>query len=165
MRTTTLLSLALACLAVNLSGCSYFKTGGGASAGGGGGGGGGSGGGSSTSGGGSTGAPVYSGKVTGTVTYRERIMLPADAIAIVQLVDASKGAVIAEHRVGTMGKAPPYSFTLAYDPSKITESVRYQVRAEIQVRGSARFTTVMPAAVITQGAPANTELVLQAARR
>lgn len=164
MRTTTLLSLALVGLALSLPGCSYFK-GGGASSGGGGSGGGTTGGGSSNSGGGSNSTPVYSGKVTGTITYRERMMLPADAIAIVQLVDASKGAVIAEQRVGTMGKAPPYSFTLAYDPSKIAESVRYQVRAEIQVRGSARFTTAAPAAVITQGAPANTELVLQAARR
>ncbi|HRJ50583.1 MAG TPA: YbaY family lipoprotein, partial [Phycisphaerales bacterium] len=114
-------------------------------------------------------APAYPGKVTGSVLYRERIMLPPDAEVVVQLIDASlveaPPVVIAEQRIPTRGKAPPYEFSVVYDPAAIVSERRYQVRAEILVRGSRRFTTETAMPVITRGSPSAVEIVTVAVRQ
>ncbi|GMV26099.1 MAG: hypothetical protein AMXMBFR58_21300 [Phycisphaerae bacterium] len=126
------------------------------------------GGGSSGSGnatGGST--QTYSGTVTGKASYRERIMLPPDAVVRAQLVDASGPGrtVVAEQQFPTGGKGPPYDLTLKYDPAKINPQGTYQVQVEVLVRGKPRFTTTAPPRVITGGNASTFDVVLTAARQ
>jgi putative lipoprotein len=102
--------------------------------------------------------------VSGTVTYRQRSALPADAILTVRILDASRAdasaTVIAEQRVPTAGKQVPIPFDLAYDRSKIQERNRYVVRAEIRDGERLLFTTDTSYPVITQGNPRSVEINL-----
>jgi len=77
----------------------------------------------------------------GTVTYRERVMLPADAEVVVQLIDASiadiSATVIATDTF--LASTPPMKYSLKYDPSLIEEGRRYQVMARISHDGKLRM--------------------------
>jgi len=91
--------------------------------------------------------------VSGTVTYRERIALPEDALVTVTLEDISladaPSKVIAKHRFVTNGEQVPFKFDLGFDSKKIKENHRYSVRATIEVNNRLRFTTDTVAPVIT----------------
>ncbi|HLO40251.1 MAG TPA: YbaY family lipoprotein [Phycisphaerales bacterium] len=172
MRTAHLATILIASFA--LTGCGLLSSGGGTGGDNGGGrsdgsGGGGSGGGGTGGGSDSVTTAKYSGHVKGTVTFRERIMLPPECTVIIQLIDAStpdaKPQIIGEQRFLTAGKAPPYTFNVLYDPAKINPQATYKVRAEISLRGTQRFTTPSPLPVITQGAPSIADLTLQSARQ
>jgi len=92
-------------------------------------------------------------KVTGTVSYRERIALPAGSVVTVTLQDVSladaPAKVIAKHRFETNGKQVPFDFKLAYHTSKIDSRHRYSVSARIEVNGKLRFITDTSYPVIT----------------
>ncbi|MEF1291762.1 YbaY family lipoprotein [Vibrio sp. M260118] len=100
-------------------------------------------------------------KVTGTVSYRERIALPEGAVVTVTLQDVSladaPAKVIAKHRFETNGKQVPFDFDLAYHTAKIDARHRYSVSARIEVNGSLRFITDTSYPVITD--PNNTDHV------
>lgn len=102
--------------------------------------------------------------VSGTVTYRQRIALPATAVLTVKLVDVSRAdasaTTIVEQRVDTVGKQVPFSFDFAYDRTKIIERNRYAVQAEIRDNGRLIYITDTSYPVITQGNPKNVEIVL-----
>lgn len=97
-------------------------------------------------------------QVTGTVTYLQRIALPADAVLRVQLLNTSRqdapAAVLAE-QVGPAGGtvSPPFAFSLGYDPLQIVASNTYAVQASIEVGGQVRFRSTRAYLVITQGRP------------
>lgn len=95
--------------------------------------------------------------VTGTVTYRERMMLPPSATVNVQLQDVSRAdaaaVVLAEQTITPGGSGPPYAFSLSYDPAQIDERGRYAVRATISDGGQLLFTSTQSYPVITQGSP------------
>jgi len=97
--------------------------------------------------------------ISGTVSYRERIALPDEAVVTVTLEDISladaPAKVIAKHRFMPNGKQVPLAFELAYDPRKIQENHRYNVRAQIEVDGRLRFTTDTIAPVVTDGNKTN----------
>jgi putative lipoprotein len=106
-------------------------------------------------------------KVTGLVTYRERISLPPAARVIVELQDVSRAdapaPTIATQTIDPAGKAPPYPFELAYDPAKIDEKNTYAVRATIRDGDKLLFTSTQRYPVITRGAPTSgIEIVVQA---
>jgi putative lipoprotein len=102
--------------------------------------------------------------VRGTVSYRERIALPPDAVVVVKLSDISRqdvaAAVIAETRVPSQGRQVPLSFELRYDPTKIDDKGLYAVRAVIESRGQTWFTTDKVYPVLTRGNPKEVDLVL-----
>lgn len=102
--------------------------------------------------------------VSGTVTYRQRIALPATAVLTVKLVDVSRAdasaTTIVEQRVDTAGKQVPFSFDMAYDRTRIVERNRYAVQAEIRDAGRLIYITDTSYPVITQGNPKNVEIVL-----
>lgn len=104
------------------------------------------------------------GEITGTVSYRQRIPLPADATVRVQLEDISRqdvpAKVIAETSVATAGKQVPIPFDLKYDSALIVPANRYNLRASIFSGGQMLFATTSSNPVITQGAPARVDLVL-----
>lgn len=102
--------------------------------------------------------------VSGTVTYRQRSALPANAVILVRLVDVSRadasGTVIAEERIDAGGKQVPISFDLAYERNRIQERNRYVIRAEIRDGERLLFTTDTSYPVITQGNPRSVEVTV-----
>jgi putative lipoprotein len=109
--------------------------------------------------------------LSGTVTYRERMMLRPDAFITVRLQDVSRqdapALLIAEDNIKVQGKAVPIAFALEYDPARIDERYTYSVRAEIRDgMGQLLFTTDTMHPVLTHGAPDdNVEIVVVAVRR
>jgi putative lipoprotein len=104
--------------------------------------------------------------LTGILTYRERIALPATAVAYVQLIDLSIGDTPA----GWMGKQTitnpgqvPIPFDLPYDPGRIDPTHLYSIKASIEDgAGNVLFATARNYPVITQGNPAaGIEVVLE----
>ncbi|MEZ8279748.1 YbaY family lipoprotein [Vibrio splendidus] len=91
--------------------------------------------------------------VSGTVSYRERIALPENAVVTVTLEDISladaPSTVIATQEFTTDGKQVPFAFELSYDNNKIKANHRYNMRATIHVDGKLRFTTDTIKSVIT----------------
>jgi putative lipoprotein len=95
--------------------------------------------------------------VTGTVTYRQRIALPPDAVVRLVIEDVSLAGApaksIAEEQVPTNGKQVPIPFDVKYDPAVLNPSHRYQIRATITSGGELLFTSATSYPVLTQGAP------------
>jgi putative lipoprotein len=112
------------------------------------------------------GGGLASARVTGTVTYRERIALPPSAVIKVQLVDVSRAdapaIVLGEQIIQANGRQVPFAFEIAYDPSKIEASHSYAVQARIEDGGQLRFISDQHHAVITRDAPNEVDLVLKA---
>ena len=83
--------------------------------------------------------------ISGTVSYRERIALPENAVVTVTLEDISladaPSTVIATQEFTADGKQVPFAFELSYDNNKIQPNHRYNMRATIHVDGKLRFTT------------------------
>ncbi len=77
------------------------------------------------------GAGAGEARVTGTATYLDRAMLPLGAVLEVVLEDVSRpdapAEVIATDTRDALG-APPFAFSLAYDPADIDERHSYSVR-------------------------------------
>lgn len=109
------------------------------------------------------------GRVTGTVGYRERVALPPTAVITVQLVDVSladaPAVVLGEQVIRANGKQVPVSFDVSYDPARIEAHRTYAVQARIEDGGALRFINDQRYAVITRGAPAHVDLVLKDVRR
>jgi putative lipoprotein len=104
-------------------------------------------------------------RVTGTVTYRERIALPPTAVIKVQLVDVSRAdapaIVLGQQVIQSAGKQVPFSFEIPFDPARIEASYSYAVQARIEVDGRLRFISDRHYAVITRGAPTRVDMVLR----
>lgn len=118
---------------------------------------------------GGTTAPTSGGEavVRGTVAYRERLALPADAVIEVWITDVSPqvtaAPVIAETTVRPEGRQVPISFELRYDPGKIDSSRTYGIRAAIRGGGGIMFAADSARPVITQGHPTQVALWLKRA--
>lgn len=101
--------------------------------------------------------------VTGTVTYRERIALPPDAVVEVQLLDVSlmdvAATLIAEQTI-TPQHQVPIAFELSYNPADIDERMSYAVRATVRIGANAMFITNRSYPVLTRGNPNHADLVL-----
>ena len=111
--------------------------------------------------------PAAQPKVTGTVSYRERIALPSDASVQVRLDDVSQPEAaprrIAETTFPAAGKQVPIPFELPYSQADIVAGRRYAVRAKIVAEGKTLFSTKTPYPVITRGAPTQLEILVQQA--
>ena len=108
-------------------------------------------------------APGLSGKVTGTVTYRERIALPPDAVVEVALLDVSRMDVAATtlaQQVIVPKQQVPIPFALDYDPAAIDMRMSYAVRATIRRGDALLFVTDQNYPVLTRGHAENVDLVL-----
>jgi uncharacterized lipoprotein YbaY/heat shock protein HslJ len=107
-----------------------------------------------------------SGKVSGTVAYRERIAMPPDAVIEVVLEDVSRmdapatvlGSVTIEHPGNV-----PVAFEIPYDPKTIDERYTYSVRARIVVGGRLRWVSDTVNPVLTRGAGESVNIMLTAA--
>ena len=104
-----------------------------------------------------------------TATYRERIMLPPGHVLTVRIEDVSladaPARVLAEHVEALDGRGPPYTVTLGFPTSQIDPRHTYAARAEIRdPEGRLRFVTDTRYVVLTQGARAEADIVMVAAR-
>ena len=112
-----------------------------------------------------SGDAVSRGTVTGTLTYRERIMLPPDSVAKVWLLDTSRAdapATELAHQIIENPGAPPIAFVLEYDKSAVDQRLSYGVRAEIRRGDRLLFTSDTHYPVLTQGAGETVDLLLVA---
>lgn len=102
--------------------------------------------------------------VSGTVSYRERIALPPDALLIVQLQDVSKQDVpavtIGQQTIPTQGRQVPFPFEIVYNRDTINPSHTYTVQAKIFVDNRLRFINTTSYPVITNGNPNKVEIVV-----
>lgn len=102
--------------------------------------------------------------VTGSATYRQRMALPPGAVLRVRLEDVSRqdaaAEIVAECEVPTEGLQVPLPFRLEYDPARIVESHRYNVRASLHLDDRLLFTTDTAHPVITGGAPTDVMVVM-----
>jgi uncharacterized lipoprotein YbaY/heat shock protein HslJ len=107
-----------------------------------------------------------SASITGTASYRERMMLPPSATLEVVLEDVSVADAPADEiaRIEVQSaKAPPYSFTLAYDPARINATHRYNVRARIMADGKLMFQSDAGYAVLGAGNVTHVDILLKRA--
>ena len=108
---------------------------------------------------------VESIEITGSVTYRQRIALPPDAVVLVRLEEVSRqdapATSIAEEKIATGGKQVPIPFRLKYDPAKIEPSRTYHVRATISTGERLLFTSTTAYPVITRGATKKLDIMVQ----
>lgn len=84
------------------------------------------------------------GRIEGTVYYRERMLLPPGALLEVQLQDISRPdamASVLDSVQRTLDGGPPYSFAIDYQRSRIDPHRRYALWAGISVEGRLMFTT------------------------
>jgi putative lipoprotein len=112
-----------------------------------------------------TGTGTATSKVTGSITYRERIALPPSAVVTVQLVDVSladaPAVLIAEQVIPTQGRQVPFEFALAYDASHIQPSHTYAVQVRIEDGGKLLFISDTANHVITRDAPGQLDIVVR----
>jgi putative lipoprotein len=105
--------------------------------------------------------------ITGTVAYRERVVLPADAAIAVRLEDTSQQdaptKLIGESVVAAAGQQVPISFQISFNPVDINPAHIYRLRANITVNGTMTFTSTTAYPVITHGAPMQANIMLQQA--
>ena len=108
-------------------------------------------------------------RVTGTVTYLQRIALPPTAVIKVQLVDVSRmdapAVVLGEQIIQASGKQVPFVFEISYDPARIEANRTYAVQARIEDDGELLFINDTHYAVITRSAPTHVDMVLNAVDR
>ena len=75
--------------------------------------------------------------IRGELTYRQRIALPADAIAVVELRDArSAGAPIAEQKIPLDGKQVPVAFELTVSRAALAAATAPEVRGGVMIDGA-----------------------------
>ncbi|MEM1235964.1 MAG: YbaY family lipoprotein, partial [Pseudomonadota bacterium] len=99
-----------------------------------------------------------------SVTYREKIALPPDAILEVELLDVSLMDVPATvlTRMRFKQDSVPFELELPYDPILIQEGLSYVVAARILSNGQVSFRTTSAYPVLTRDAGESADLVLQA---
>ena len=79
-------------------------------------------------------AQTHTLSIKGELTYRERIALPPDSVAIVELRDVSSasGAVITERRIPLAGKQVPIAFELTVERVALAAGKAYAARGGVQ---------------------------------
>lgn len=94
--------------------------------------------------------------VSGTVSYRERLILPADSLIVVRLEDISRGqaypAVVSEQRI-VPNSAAVTTFSLPYEYGSINPGATYVVNAWIEQGGRILFRNNKVYQVLTKTAP------------
>lgn len=114
-------------------------------------------------------AQVSISHVTGTASYRERILMPAGSILTVKVLDVSRAdapsETISEASYTLDGRAPPYNFDLRVFMDRVDPQHTYAVRAELRdPSGRLRFTTDQRHEVLTRGAPNTADIVMVGVR-
>jgi putative lipoprotein len=103
-------------------------------------------------------------KVTGMVTYLQRLALPPTAVVDVKLLDVSlqdaPARLLGEQIITNPGHQVPIPFEIAYDPAAIDPRHTYAVQARITARGRLIFISTSAYHVITRGNPNHVEVIV-----
>ncbi len=106
----------------------------------------------------------HMGSITGTVAYRQKLVLPSDAVVVIHLQDVflpeAPSPFLAEYKATVGSQHGPIPFTLKFDPSKIDPNHPYVLEASILVGDQLRFTTDTAYPVLTQGHSAKVDMIL-----
>jgi putative lipoprotein len=101
--------------------------------------------------------------IQGTITYRPRIALTAQAIVRVWLQEVAKTDVVPtildEVEIHNPGQVP-IAFRLRYDPARIDATHRYTLLVKIYEGDRTRFVNATSYAVITRGCTDQCEVVV-----
>ena len=104
-------------------------------------------------------------RVTGSVTYRERIALPPTAVIKVRLADVSRAdapsELLAEQTIAAAGRQVPIPFALAYDQAAIEAAHTYAVQVRIEDDGRLLFISDTHHPVITRDNPRHVDIVVR----
>ena len=96
--------------------------------------------------------------VSGTVSYRERLILPADSVIVVRLEDVTRGQsypeVVSEQRIVPNSMAVT-SFSLPYQYGSVNPNATYVVNAWIEQGGRILFRNNKVYQVLTKTAPSS----------
>lgn len=107
-------------------------------------------------------------RVSGTLSYLQRVALPPGSDVIVQLRDVSRmdarADVLAEQRFTTRSQVP-LPFELTVNPGKIDPRMRYTVAARIEQGGKLLFINDRIYPVLTQGHGGRVDLILHMVAR
>jgi uncharacterized lipoprotein YbaY len=102
--------------------------------------------------------------ISGTVSYRQRMALPTNAVIQVKLLDITSPQapiIIAEQSLNLGQRQVPVPFSLQYDPEKINPKHTYSLSATITVNNQIWFATETPNPVVTEDKPSHVDLLLQ----
>lgn len=109
-------------------------------------------------------APPAAATLSGTVTYRQRIALPPEAIVTVRLEDTSladaPAVPVVVHSFNAEGRQVPLPFEVAFDPASIKDGNTYSLRASIEIDGELRWTSTTAYHVLTRGNPSQVDIVV-----
>jgi len=108
-------------------------------------------------------------RVTGTVSYRERIALAPGSTVIVTLEDTSKAdakaTLLGESRIPIERSQAPITFAIEVGAGRIDPRHRYAVRARIlDPQGALRWTSTQAYLVMTGGHPNSVDVLVEAIR-
>lgn len=103
--------------------------------------------------------------ITGSVTYRQRIALPPDAVLIVRVQDVSRADAparqLAEQRIELDGRQVPIPFATTIDRDLVGKKARVTVSARIEQRGKLLFISDRSYPALNKGQPQAVEMVLK----
>lgn len=99
--------------------------------------------------------------ITGTVTLHDPMTLGPGSKLNIRLVDVAQPEIAIAERSFDLSGAPPYSFSLDFDPSKISASRTYVIDAELD-DGPRHFVPALNSPVLTHGNGITTQVVLNA---
>lgn len=94
-------------------------------------------------------------KLAGTVSYREKIVLPQGSEIVAQIRDVTSGQpqVVAETKITTQGENVPVPFIINYNPMKISKDRSYDVYATIAVDGQIKWVNIDYTPLLEGGSP------------
>jgi putative lipoprotein len=107
-------------------------------------------------------------EITGSVTYRERIALPPDAVLHLMLHDlfgeGGEGPVrIVDAALPMEGRSVPFGFRLALDDASVRPGGVYVLTAWIEADGKAEFAAQRLLPALEDGAPRDLSILLRRA--
>lgn len=99
--------------------------------------------------------------IAGTVTYRSRIALPADAVLTLHVRSGSR--TLAEQRYELNGTQVPIPFSTTLDRDLLGKKANATVSARIEHHGKLRFVSAKSYPALRDGQPVPVEIVLKPA--
>ena len=103
--------------------------------------------------------------IAGSITYRQRIALPPDAILIVRVQDVARAGgrarQLAEQRIELNGQQVPIPFAATIDRDLIGKKAQVTVSARIERRGKLLFVSDKPYPALHNGQPLHVAMQLK----
>lgn len=103
--------------------------------------------------------------IAGSITYRQRIALPPDAILIVRVQDVARpggrARQLAEQRIELNGQQVPIPFAATVDRDLIGKKAQVTVSARIERRGKLLFVSDKPYPALHNGQPLHVAMQLK----